>query len=124
MTPPVMSFWERHRFLLLIVGVIVTALFLVGVSMSLYNSDTAQVDLSLPVFQDIRLKASQDSKGDTPASFPSTGALNKASLDSFRAQYNTRASKITSVDSYDAAALSDEAIQLMGASAETTSTGQ
>ena len=106
-----MSRWEQHRFFLLIAGVIFIALFLVSVSLSLYNSSgAAQLDLSRPGYQAVRDQASRDT---VTRSFSASGALNDKALDSFSEMYKEQAGKITSVDSYDEAALSEDSLQLL-----------
>ena len=106
-----MTAWERHRFFVLVAAVILIALFLVSVALGLYNSSgAAQVDLSRPGFQDVRAKAERDTGS---SSFPATGQLDQASLDTFRKLYKDRAQKVTAADSYDAAGLSEDALQLM-----------
>lgn len=105
-----LSPWQRHRFLVLIASVILIAVFMVSVALSLYNSSGASLlDLSRPGYQSVR-----DQAVDTPAtSYPSTGVLNKAALDQFDTMYNDRTSKVISVDSFDAAALSEKSLQLL-----------
>ena len=106
-----MSRWEQHRFFLLIAGVISTALFLVSVAISLYNSSgAAQLDLSRPGYQAVRDQASRDT---VTKSFSASGALNKDALNSFSEMYKEQAGKITSVDSFDSAALSEDSLQLL-----------
>lgn len=106
-----MTHWERHRFFGLVAGVITIALFLVGVSMSLYNnSGAAQLDFSRPGYKDIRAKAKRET---TTATFPSTGVLDKDAFDEFSKLYKDRTAKVTSVDSFDEKALSEESLQLM-----------
>ena len=105
-----MSRWEKHRFLLLIASVITIAVFLVSIAMNLYNSSgAAQLDLSRPGYQDVRNKAARDT---TTTSFPSSGALNKDAMNSFKKLYSDNTGKVTSVDSFDAAALSEDSLQV------------
>lgn len=107
----VMTHWERHRFFGLIVSVIVVAVFLVSVALSLYNnSGAAQLDLSRPGYQDVRAQAKRDT---TTAAFPATGTLDKAAFEQFLKLYDSRATKVSSVDSFDEGALSEESLQLM-----------
>lgn len=107
----VMTQWERHRFFVLIAGVILVSIFLVSVSLSLYNySGAAQLDLSRPGYQDVRDKAKRDT---TSTAFPATGVLDKAAYDQFRKLYSERTAKVLSVDSFDAKALSEESLQVL-----------
>lgn len=106
-----MTHWERHKFLVLVASVILVSFFLVSVALSLYNSSgAAQLDLSRPGYQDVRDQARRDT---ATKSFPATGDLDKESLDEFSKLYNDRAAKVTSVDSFDATALSPDSLQLI-----------
>jgi len=112
----VLTPWQRHRFLVMIAGVVMVACFLVSVALGLYNSSGAsQVDLSRPEYAAIRTQATKD--GNDKA-FDSTGTLDEKAIQSFKDLYNARAAKVVGVDSFDAAALSEESLQLM--SSDTT----
>jgi hypothetical protein len=103
--------WQEHRFLVMIAGVIVVACFLVSVALGLYNSSgAAQVDLSRPDYEAIRNQAAQD---NNDKSFDATGALDTATVKSFQNLYDQRAKQVVGVDSFDAAALSEDSLQLM-----------
>lgn len=107
----VLSRWEQHRFFVLIAGVIGIALFLVSVALSLYNnSGAAQLDFSSPTYQDIRKQARRDT---TSVDFSASGTLDKAAYDQFKKMYTERIAKVTEVNSFDAAALSEESLQLL-----------
>lgn len=106
----IMSRWEKHRFLWMIAGVIVTSLFLVSVALSLYGtSGAAQLDLSRPGYQNVREKAGRN---EAQVSYPANGPLDKQALESFKKMYDERAQKVTSVESYDSSALGDESLLL------------
>ena len=117
-----MTAWERHRFFLLIAGVIAIAMFLVSVALSLYNSSgAAQLDLSRPGYQAVRNQAKRDT---STASFSSTGELDKAALDQFSKLYGEQSGKVTSVDSFDEAALSQDSLQLLTPNRQSSDTNQ
>ena len=117
-----MTTWERHRFLLLVAGVIAVALFLVSVALNLYNSSgAAQLDLSRPGYQAVRNQAKRDT---VTTSFSSTGTLDKDSLDQFSTLYDEQAGKVTSVNSFDAAALGEDSLQLLTPNRPSDTTGQ
>lgn len=106
-----MTNWQRHRFLVLIAGVILISCVLVGVAMHLYNtSGAAQVDLSRPGYQSVRSEASRDSVPED--AFPSTGKLDDAAFSKFTKAYDNHAKRVVGVDSFDPEALSDESLQL------------
>ena len=115
-----MTRWQQHKFFVLIAGVILLSTFLVSVALSLYNSSgAAQLDLSRPGFQEVRKQASRDT---TTKTFPSTGTLDKAALDSFSKLYSEQAAKVSQTQGFDAAALSEESLQLLNA--DTTANAQ
>ena len=115
-----MTRWEQHKFFVLIAGVILLSTFLVSAALSLYNSSgAAQLDLSRPGFQEVRKQATRDT---TTKTFPATGALDKAALDSFSRLYGEQTAKVSQTQGFDAAALSEESLQLLNA--DTTANAQ
>lgn len=105
-----LSRFERHKFMVLVGLTIVVALFLVWISMGLYNSSgAAQLDLSRPGYKSVQ---SQVLKDDSFSGYPSTGAMNKAALDQFRSLYDDRAAQVTGVDSFGGNVMSDQALGL------------
>jgi hypothetical protein len=108
--------WQQYRFMLLIALTIIVALFLVGISLALYNSSgTAQIDLSKPGFQSVRNQAAQSEEFD---GFPATGELDQAAANQFRALYDKQVKKVTAVDSFSGDVMSDEALSIDAPSAE------
>lgn len=100
--------WERHKFMLLVGLTIVISLFLVWISLGLYNSSgAAQLDLSRPGYKSVQ---SQVMKDDTFSGYPSTGEMNKAALDQFREMYSKRATQASGVDSFGGNVMSDHAL--------------
>ncbi|NCU37629.1 hypothetical protein EOL96_01005 [Candidatus Saccharibacteria bacterium] len=109
----IMTKWAQHRFIGLIIIVISISLFLVSVSLSLYNSSgAAQLDLSRPGYQDVREQARRET---VTKAFPSTGVLDEEAMSDFSVMYQEQISKVLSSESFDAAALSEESLQLMTA---------
>lgn len=105
-----MNGWARHRFTVLIGGTIVVSLFLVAVALALYaSSGAAQLDLSRPGYKSVREQAVHS---DSLVSFPSSGPIDKDTLDQFRDQYNKQAEKATNVDSFSGGAMSDQALSI------------
>lgn len=117
-----LTFWQKHRFLMLIILVIMVSLFLVATAMSLYNSSgAAQVDLSRPDYETIRKEANADRDRDRESgseSFSATGDLTDAAFKKFNELYDARLKKVVGVDSFDEAALSEESLQLYAPAAE------
>ena len=106
-----LSFWDKHRFLLLIAITIAIALFLVGVSMALYaSSGAAQLDLSRPGYRAVSSQAvNSDSDFKNYAPF---GQLDKAALDEFNALYSKQASKAKAVDAFSGDPLDPDALEI------------
>ncbi len=94
-----MTLWWRHRFLVLIAGVIMLSFIMVIIGMYIYNtSGAAQVDLSRPGYQSVQKEASRDTTDD---SFASTGKLDKEAFNSFDSMYADHARQVVGVDSFD-----------------------
>jgi len=106
-----LSFWDKHRFLLLIAITIAIALFLVGVSMALYaSSGAAQLDLSRPGYRAVSSQAvNSDSDFKNYSPF---GQLDKAALDEFNALYSKQASKAKAVDAFSGDPLDPDALEI------------
>lgn len=106
----VMTSWERHRFFGLVAGVIIVSLFLVSVALSLYHSSgAAQLDLSRPGYTAVRKEAA---RGESSVSYPANGTLDEQALADFRRIYNDRLQRVTSTRSFEASAMSDDALQM------------
>ncbi|HMI09428.1 MAG TPA: hypothetical protein VK497_03475 [Candidatus Saccharimonadales bacterium] len=111
-----LSRWQQHRFMLLIGFTIIIALFLVGISLALYNSSgTAQLDLSRPGFQSVREQASQSNDFN---SFPSTGTLDQSALNQFRTLYDKQVKQVTAVDGFSGDVMNDQALSIDTPTAE------
>lgn len=106
-----LSFWDQHRYLLLIAISIGIAVFLVSISMALYNSSgAAQLDLSRPGYSAV---TSQAVKNDSDfANYPNTGTLDKAAIDEFRALYDKQAAQAKAVDAFSGDPLDPAALEL------------
>lgn len=100
---------QKPLLLFLITGAIVVSLFLVTVSMWLYNmSGAAQLDLSRPGYQNIRAKAQQTAPF---TGFESTGVLDEKALDSFDKLYQRQKAAISkSNDGFGPTPLSNETL--------------
>lgn len=105
-----MSFWQAHRFWMLIIGSLGVAFFLVLVAMNLYNSSgTAQLDLSRPEYENVRAQVGRDID---PVSFPSDGDLDKGALNHFRSLFSDKAEKLRAGNYYSPSAMSDASLGL------------
>jgi hypothetical protein len=101
---------SRYRFMIFIGIIILIAMFLVGVSMTLYTtSGTAQLDLSRPGYQSVREQASRTTAFEE---FPSTGPIDQAAIDEFRKLYGEKTKELTSVDSFGGPVMTDKALSI------------
>ncbi|HEY5695782.1 MAG TPA: hypothetical protein VIQ80_03025 [Candidatus Saccharimonadales bacterium] len=105
-----MSPWQRHRFIMLIMSTIVVSLFLVGVALALYaSSGAAQLDLSRPGYKSVR---DQAARSNTFEGFPATGTMNQDALNQFRKMYDQQAKNATNVDTFGGDVMSDKALSI------------
>lgn len=106
-----LSFWDQHRYLLLIAVSITVAMFLVGVSMALYaSSGAAQLDLSRPGYSAVTSQALKNDNGFE--NYSNSGDINKASIDEFRTLYDRQATKAKAVDAFRGDPLDPAALEL------------
>jgi len=102
--------WAQHRFMLLIAMTILISLFLVSVALALYaTSGAAQLDLSRPGYTSVR---NQALRSDAFDGYPSSGAIDKQAIDTFRKLYDKQAEKATNFDSFGGNVMSDQALSL------------
>lgn len=102
--------WRAHRFMLMVGATIVMSLVLVGVAMAIYSSSgAAQLDLSRPGYRGV---SKQADRGEVISSFPSTGPIDKSTLDQFRQLYTTQAQQVLGYDGFGGNPLSDQALGL------------
>lgn len=114
-----MTAWQKHRFFVLIVGVILVSFLLVCVALGLYNSSgAAQIDLSRPGYQSIQKEAS---RGQVNDSFPSTGKLDAAAFDSFDKMYGNHTKRVVGADSFDTEALDAALVQVVAGASQDAS---
>lgn len=100
----------KNRFVIMLVGSIGIALFLVSIALALYaSSGTAQLDLSRPGYSGVRSQASAD---QNLTIFASTGEINKQTVDKFEELYDKTANQVTSSSPFESGALNDEALRI------------
>lgn len=105
-----LSFWDQHRFLLLIALTIVVALSLVTISLVMYNlSGAAQLDLSRPGFQSVASEADKDSTSFKD--YSANGAVNRQTIQEFQDLYNAQASTVTTVDAFGGDPLNPDTLE-------------
>ncbi len=103
------SFNDKHSFLLMITISILISIFVVFISMTLYNgSGAAQLDLSRPGYVSVRSQALNDD-GDFK-NYPSTGAINKGIIEEFKLLYAKQAEKVKAVDAFGGSPLNPDGL--------------
>lgn len=112
-----LSYWDKHRFMLLIAGTIVTALILVVVSVVIYNvSGSAQLDLSRPGYQSVSDQVDETAKNiEDYAAF---GPVNSDTVKEFLDLYDVQAAKATAVDAFNGDPLNPEVLEFGDAANE------
>ena len=94
-----LSFWDKHRFLVLIAVTIVVAVGLVAVSLVIYNmSGAAQLDLSRPGYKAVASQAQTNTAAF--ANYSATGPINEETIKEFQKLYDAQADSISAVDAF------------------------
>ena len=97
----------RFRFFILITSAITIACLLVLLSLKLYDwSGASQLDFSLPSYNGMR----QEIDKDTSINFPSTGAIDQATIDQFNEQYDIQLEHAQKSTGFGSKALSDSSL--------------
>jgi hypothetical protein len=110
-TPEELSFWDAHRFLLLIALSVTIAIVLTVVSMTLYSTSGAmQLDLSRPNLKTVTSQAAtNDSAYQT---YSSTGPIDAASTAEFKALFDQQAAKAKAVDAFGGDPLNPDSLEI------------
>jgi len=104
-----LSFWDEHRFMLLIILTIIISIVLVSVSLIIYNvSGSAQLDLSRPGYKSV---SSQVDKADTITDYSAFGPVNKSTVNEFTTLYDQQAKKAKAVDAFNGDPLNPEVLE-------------
>lgn len=94
-----LSYWEAHRFMLLIIATLIIAIVLVSVSISIYKiSGSAQLDLSRPGYQSVSSKVN---RSDPVTEYSAYGPVNKDTVKAFTTLYDQQALKAKAVDAFN-----------------------
>jgi cell division protein FtsI/penicillin-binding protein 2 len=103
------AFWVEHRFLLLIILTIVTALILTIVSVSIYYaSGASQLDLSRPGYQSVSDKVDRAGIVDD---YSVIGPVNTKTVEEFTKLYDAQAKKAKAVDAFNGDPLNPEVLE-------------
>ena len=118
-TPPeeeALSFWDQHRYMLLIIATIVTSIVLVIISMTIYNvSGAAQLDLSRPDYRSVSSKVDRTDEIDD---YNASGPINKTTVDEFTKLYDAQAAKAKAVDAFNGDPLNPEVLEFGSSGSE------
>lgn len=111
-----LTFWGRHRVMLMIGLSIVVAMMLVGVSLALYaSSGAAQLDLSRPGYRAVSDQAENGDGGFE--NYSAAGTIDQKSINEFQSIYDKQATKAKAVDAFSGDPLNPDALEI---SAQTT----
>jgi hypothetical protein len=104
-----LSFWDQHRFLLLVGLTIIVSIILVSISMVIYNvSGSAQLDLSRPGYQSV---SDQVERIDEIQDYSALGPVNKTTVGEFTKLYDAQAAKAKAVDAFNGDPLNPEVLE-------------
>lgn len=104
-----LSFWDEHRFMVLIIGTIVIATILVFVSIHIYKvSGSAQLDLSRPGYQSVSDKVDRT---DPVTDYSAFGPVNKDTVNAFTTIYDKQAAKAKAVDAFNGDPLNPDVLE-------------
>ena len=110
------TFWQKHRFFLLVSAAIVASLVLVTVSLAIYNlSGSAQLDLSRPGYQAVSDQVNRD---DSIDEYSASGDVTLKTIDEFLALYDEQATKAKAVDAFNGDPLNPSLLEAMSATSE------
>ena len=90
-----LSYWDEHRFMLLIIGTLVIAMVMVSLSIFIYKaSGSAQLDLSRPGFQSVSDKVERT---DRITEYGAVGPVNKETVNEFKTIFEEQSKKAKAV---------------------------
>lgn len=104
-----LTYWDQHRFLLLIIATIAAAIVLTSISLAIYNlSGAAQLDLSRPGYQGVSDQVDTTSQiGD----YSAIGPVNKEAVDEFLKLYDEQSAKAKAIDAFNGDPLNPEVLE-------------
>lgn len=104
-----LSYWERHRFLVLIGATIIISFVLVIISMTIYNvSGSAQLDLSRPGYISVSDQIERDNTIDSYSAF---GPVNDETVKEFIELYDAQANKAKAIEAFNGDPLNPEVLE-------------
>lgn len=105
-----LTFWQQHRFLVLIAGTIIIAIILVSISLYIYKaSGAAQLDLSRPGYISVSSKTVNNDNGFVD--YSEIGPVNSDTIRQFKSLYDQQAQSATTVDSFGGDPLNPDTLE-------------
>lgn len=112
-----LTFWDEHRFTLLIIATLIIATILVVISIVIYKvSGSAQLDLSRPGYQSVSDKVDRT---DPVTDYSAFGPVNKNTVKDFTTIYDQQASKAKAVDAFNGDPLNPDVLEFSDPTAST-----
>ncbi len=112
-----------NQMLTFIIGAVLIAIVMTGVSLWLYRSSgAAKLDLSRPGYEKARTEVEDDNSGTKP--FSPTGELNSEAIKDFRNRYGSIRDKLDKTNNYDESDVRDDNLGLNPNDENTESTDQ
>jgi len=104
-----LSYWDTHRFMLLIIATLIISVVLVSISIFMYNvSGAAQLDLSRPDYKSVSDKVIRT---DTVTDYSAYGPVTKSTVNEFTTIYDKQAQKAKTVDAFNGDPLNPEVLE-------------
>jgi hypothetical protein len=104
-----LSFWDEHRFLILIIATMIIAIVLVSISIVIYKvSGASQLDLSRPGYQSVSDKVDRT---DPVTDYSAFGPVNKSTVGEFTKIYDQQAAKAKAVDAFNGDPLNPDVLE-------------
>ena len=104
-----LSFWDEHRFMVLIIGTLIISVVMVSISIFVYKvSGTAQLDLSRPGLTSVSDKVDRTS---TVTDYSAFGPVNKQTVGEITAIYEKQANRAKAVDAFNGDPLNPEVLE-------------
>ena len=103
------SFWDHHRYLLLVSLTVIISGVLVAVSMTIYSvSGAALLDFSRPGVKSI---SNQVDRSNELVEYGASGPVNTTTINEFTNLYDTQAAKAKAVDAFNGDPLNPEVLE-------------
>jgi len=104
-----LSYWDTHRFMLLIIATIVIAIIMASIGIFIYNaSGSAQLDLSRPGYTSVSDKVD---RSDPVSDYSAFGPVTKETVNDFTKLYDEQSARAKAVDAFNGDPLNPEVLE-------------